>query len=99
MLPVLADARMWDTYHGQVHHTKDHPRNIDCCNEIYVDIIVRKIAGGGREREMDFEIRGIHNLVNLHLKSSDGIYKLNDEIEIGIRQVGPGKSLYGGKKT
>ncbi len=45
----------------------------------------------GREREAEFEIRGIDNLVSLQLKSSDGIYRLNDEIEIGIRQVSPGK--------
>ena len=60
-------------------------------NDVSIDVIVRKIAGEGREREAEFEIRGIPGLVILQLKSSDGIFKLNHEIEIGIRQVSPGK--------
>lgn len=60
-------------------------------NDTSIHVIVRHITGRGRNREADLEIRGIDDVKTLHLKASDGVYRLNDEIHIGIRQVSPGE--------
>lgn len=50
-----------------------------------IDIIVRRIGGTKRRREAYLEIQGVPNIKNLHLKYSDGLVKITDGVEIGIR--------------
>ena len=74
-----------------LEHKKNRGVNIQG-NDKCIDIIVREIGGPNGQREGIFEIRGLDSLNNLHLTYSNGLIRLEEGLEMGIRQV---KTKYG----
>ncbi len=50
-----------------------------------IDIIVRGISGPRKNKEVDFEVKGIKGLEKKHLSCNQGLVKLTEGVFLGIR--------------